>query len=136
MSGAATAIGAPAAPAGRRLPPGPRSRAWTGARWLTRPAALLEECQRRYGDAFTLNYPGAGESIMLADPAAVKEVFTRDRHGNGTPRTRDLMLRERTFKVAKSALEGDDKGSAKLKVTASDAVGNETSRQRKVKVAD
>ena len=91
MSGAATAI-APPAPSTRRLPPGPGSRIWTGTRWLTRPAALLEECRRRYGDAFTLNFPGAGKSIMLADPATVKEIFTRDRHGNGTPRTRDVML--------------------------------------------
>ena len=92
MAATATRPQTSAPPAGRRLPPGPESRAWTGARWLTRPAALLEDCHRRYGDAFTLHFPGASESVMLADPATVKEIFTRDRHGNGTPRTRDLML--------------------------------------------
>ena len=89
---ATTAAPSAAPPSGRRLPPGPASRIWTGARWLARPAALLESCRDRYGDAFTLDFPGAGESVMLADPATVKEIFTRDRHGNGTPRTRDLML--------------------------------------------
>jgi cytochrome P450 len=90
MAGAATAVRS-AAPASR-LPPGPRSRAWTAARWLTRPVGLLEACRRRYGDAFTLEFPGAGKNVMLSDPAIVKEVFSRDRRGNGLPLTRDLLL--------------------------------------------
>jgi cytochrome P450 len=82
----------PAAPPARRHPPGPRSRALTAARWLSRPVELLESCRRRYGDAFTLDFPGAGKNVMLSDPSTVKEVFSRDRRGNGVPRTRDLLL--------------------------------------------
>jgi cytochrome P450 family 135 len=104
---AATATGA-AAPAIRRHPPGPRSRVLTAARWLNRPDELLESCRRRYGDAFTLDFPGAGKNVMISDPATVKEVFSRDRHGNGLPRSRDLLLEPVLGPRSLLLLEGEE----------------------------
>jgi cytochrome P450 len=39
------------------------------------PLGLLDECHRRYGDAFTLHIAGNGRFVMLSDPKAVLEVF-------------------------------------------------------------
>jgi cytochrome P450 len=36
---------------------------------------LLDECHRRYGDAFTLDIGGRGRFVMLSDPETVREVF-------------------------------------------------------------
>jgi cytochrome P450 len=59
------------------LPPGPRLPAVIQlARWTLRPFELLEECERRYGDVFTLRLPGYPPTIMVSAPAAVREVFT------------------------------------------------------------
>ena len=50
---------------------------------------MLEECQRRYGDAFTLRLAGLPPIVILSDPAAVRQVFTGDpdklRSGPGEP---------------------------------------------------
>lgn len=60
------------------MPPGPAEpRAWQAARWLLRPEPWLLRSHARYGDAFTLHLP-FGPQVFLADPAAVKEVFTAD----------------------------------------------------------
>jgi cytochrome P450 len=42
------------------------------------PLGLLDECHRRYGDAFTLHIAGNGRFVMLSDPEAVREVFRGD----------------------------------------------------------
>ena len=57
------------------MPPGPRipSAAQT-LQWVLRPAPFMEECRARYGDMFTLRL-GPANVVMIADPAAVKEVF-------------------------------------------------------------
>jgi cytochrome P450 len=39
---------------------------------------LLDDCHRRYGDAFTLDVAGNGRFVMLSDPQAVREVFQGD----------------------------------------------------------
>jgi cytochrome P450 len=39
---------------------------------------MLYACQDRYGDMFTLKIVGEGTWVMLADPGAVKQVFTGD----------------------------------------------------------
>jgi cytochrome P450 len=63
----------PAAPA---LPPGPSAPAWRQLlRFAGDPLRLLDECHRRYGDAFTLRIAGNGRYVMLSDPKAVREVF-------------------------------------------------------------
>jgi cytochrome P450 len=62
-----------------RLPPGPEaSRLLQTVRWMFRPGAMLEDCQRRYGDMFTLRIAHEGTWVFLAHPDAVKQVFTGD----------------------------------------------------------
>jgi cytochrome P450 family 135 len=61
------------------LPPGPSApRALQTVRWMFRPAAMLEDCRRRYGDMFTLRIAHEGTWVFLAHPDAVKQVFTGD----------------------------------------------------------
>ncbi len=61
------------------LPPGPpQSQLRQVLEWTWRPVPLLEECRRRYGDAFTLRMAGLPPIVILSDPAAVREVFTGD----------------------------------------------------------
>jgi cytochrome P450 len=62
------------------LPPGPRWPRALQTVWLAlRPESLLRRCRARHGDAFTIRTYGLGDIVYLADPAAVKEVFTGDR---------------------------------------------------------
>src|SRR5882672_1318752 len=66
-------------PPASALPPGPRSPAWWQlVRFAGDPIGLLDECHRRYGDAFTLHVAGNGRFVMLSDPEAVREVFRGD----------------------------------------------------------
>jgi cytochrome P450 len=61
------------------LPPGPRSPAWWQlVRFAGDPLRLLDQCQSRYGDTFTLDVAGNGRFVMLSDPEAVREVFRAD----------------------------------------------------------
>ena len=61
------------------LPPGPpQAQLRQVLEWTWRPVRLLEECHRRYGDAFTLRMAGLPPIVILSDPAAVREVFTGD----------------------------------------------------------
>jgi cytochrome P450 len=46
--------------------------------WSRRARRVLYACQDRYGDIFTLKIVGEGTWVMLADPEAVKQVFTGD----------------------------------------------------------
>jgi cytochrome P450 family 135 len=39
---------------------------------------MMEDCRRRYGDMFTLKIAHEGTWVFLADPEAVKQVFTGD----------------------------------------------------------
>ncbi len=60
------------------LPPGPRLPGPLGTLgWLKRPVPLLLRAQQRYGDVFTFTVAAPeGPWIFLADPAAIREVFT------------------------------------------------------------
>jgi cytochrome P450 len=61
------------------IPPGPTaSRLRQTVRWIYRPGAMLEDCQRRYGDMFTLRIAHEGTWVFLAHPDMVKQVFTGD----------------------------------------------------------
>lgn len=45
-------------------------------RWIRSPFRVLDECQARFGDAFTMRLPRMpGGVVVVADPAAVKDVF-------------------------------------------------------------
>jgi cytochrome P450 len=61
------------------LPPGPTAPAWWQlVRFAGDPLGLLDECHRRFGNAFTLDVAGNGRFVMLSDPEAVREVFRGD----------------------------------------------------------
>lgn len=61
------------------FPPGPRLPAWMQTLlWVLRPTQFLEGCLRRYGDPFTLRLTHVKDLVVLADPAAIKTVFTGD----------------------------------------------------------
>ncbi len=59
------------------LPPGPDSLpAIQMLRWIRKPFELLEECHARYGDVFTLRFPGfPGALVTVSDPLVIKELF-------------------------------------------------------------
>ncbi len=59
------------------LPPGPRRpRLAQTLDWMRRPLPLLQSCQQRYGDTFTLRILRWGDWVLLCDPEDVKRVFT------------------------------------------------------------
>jgi len=49
-----------------------------GGLLLRRPIQLLERCHSRYGDIFTLRLPRFGPGCYVADPSAIRELFTGD----------------------------------------------------------
>ncbi len=61
------------------LPPGPRGPAAVNSvRFARRPLACLHEWHARYGDVFTLKMLGFGTGVYVADPGAIRELFTGD----------------------------------------------------------
>lgn len=61
------------------LPPGPAAPAlWQALQWARAPLPFLDDCRRRYGDAFTIRVGHAGPWVVLGDPDDVKRVFTAD----------------------------------------------------------
>ncbi len=63
----------------RRLPPSPPlPRVAQTAIWSRQARRLLYACQDRYGDMFALRIAYEGTWVMLADPDAIKRVFTGD----------------------------------------------------------
>jgi cytochrome P450 len=61
------------------LPPGPKAPAyWQLLRYTHAPLPFLEGCARRFGDPFTVRWAGYGTFVLLADPAAVRDVFRGD----------------------------------------------------------
>ena len=43
--------------------------------WLLRPVPFLEECQRRYGDDFTIRFYGFPPLVFFSSPEAVQQIF-------------------------------------------------------------
>jgi cytochrome P450 len=61
------------------LPPGPRLPApIQTALFMRKPGEMLSRWHARYGDAFTTHYLTFGRGVYVADPAAIKELFTGD----------------------------------------------------------
>jgi cytochrome P450 len=61
------------------LPRGPRRPSPIQlAQWTLRPTELLESCERRFGDAFTLRLPGFPPFVVVSTPDAVRDVFAGD----------------------------------------------------------
>ena len=64
------------------LPPGPRApAAVNGVRFARRPLEVLQEWQARYGNVFTVRLIGFGTGVYVADPDAIRELFTGDQSG-------------------------------------------------------
>ncbi len=58
-------------------PPGPRAPAALQAiAYARNPLGFLAQCQRRYGDIFTVRFPYFGQIVYVARPDLVKAVFT------------------------------------------------------------
>jgi len=59
------------------LPPGPESHpVFTVVRWIRRPFEFMEECNRRYGEAFTIRFPGfRAAMVVISNPDAIREIF-------------------------------------------------------------
>jgi cytochrome P450 len=45
---------------------------------MARPLPFLDECARRYGDAFTLRFAGLGDWVLFSHPEDIKAIFTGD----------------------------------------------------------
>jgi cytochrome P450 len=61
------------------LPPGPRAAPIVNlARYARRPLEVLSEWRSRYGDIFTVRLPAVGAGVYVADPAAIRDLFTGD----------------------------------------------------------
>ncbi len=61
------------------LPPGPRTPALLNlARFAQRPLEALHAWHARYGDVFTLRFTGFGTGVYVADPDAIRTLFSGD----------------------------------------------------------
>jgi cytochrome P450 len=61
------------------LPPGPRApAALVTAQFARRPLDALRRWHERYGDVFTVRFLGFGTGVYVADPEAIRELFTGD----------------------------------------------------------
>jgi cytochrome P450 family 135 len=74
------------------LPPGPvEPPAVQLMRWLARPIAFMESCRRRFGDQFSVRFPGFERPmVMLSNPETIRALYTA--HGHGLPAGRTLAL--------------------------------------------
>ncbi len=70
---------APAPQAAPALPPGPSlPRPLLLGRFVMQPTSFLVDCERRYGEYFTLRLSDDRTMVITSDPQAVKTVFTGD----------------------------------------------------------
>ena len=61
------------------LPPGPRGPAfWQTTRLARDWVGFLQDCRRRYGDVFTVDFAGFGIAVYVADPGVCAKVFQGD----------------------------------------------------------
>jgi cytochrome P450 len=61
-------------------------------RWLVRPIAFMESCRRRFGDEFSVSFPGFERPmVMLSSPETIKALYTEHEHGLPPGRTITLL---------------------------------------------
>jgi cytochrome P450 len=61
------------------LPPGPRMpRAVQSAIWYRSAQWLMDQCQARFGEMFTLKIANEGDWVVTSNPETIKQVFTGD----------------------------------------------------------
>jgi cytochrome P450 len=75
------------------LPPGPSEPpAIQLTRWLIRPIAFMDSCRARFGDSFSVNFPGfQSPMVLISDPDSIRALYTNSAHG--LPPGRTLSLR-------------------------------------------
>jgi cytochrome P450 family 135 len=90
------------------LPPGPdSSRLHQTLRWLLRPIPFMEDCRRRYGEAFSVVFVGfKTPMVLVSDPEAVKVIYTE--RANGLPPGRNIVLEPVMGPRSILLLEGED----------------------------
>ncbi|MDT5186542.1 MAG: hypothetical protein QOI29_4700, partial [Mycobacterium sp.] len=60
-----------------RLPPGPRiPKLLQGVGFVAAREKSVAALAKRYGSAFTLRLPIFGETVVVSDPALIKDLFT------------------------------------------------------------
>jgi cytochrome P450 len=72
-------VDATAVPGAPALPPGPKAPALV--QFLKsgfRPDSFLEDCAERYGEPFTLRFPGEPPSVFFSRPEAIRDIFSGD----------------------------------------------------------
>jgi cytochrome P450 family 135 len=90
------------------LPPGPDLPApIQTARLLARPVGFLEDCRRRYGDAFTARVLRAGTMVFVSDPTSLKRLFGADRQNTIAP-GRNVVLAPVLGERSLLLLEGEE----------------------------
>jgi cytochrome P450 family 135 len=74
------------------LPPEPKiSSLGQTLRWAFRPIPFMEDCRRRYGDAFSVRFLGFERPmVMISDPEAIKALYREREHG--LPPGRNVVL--------------------------------------------
>jgi cytochrome P450 family 110 len=67
-----------------QLPPGPQTPAFVQLlRWIFSPMSFMEECVRRYGDIFTLNFgKNSPNLVFVSNPQALQQILTQDTRGD------------------------------------------------------
>jgi cytochrome P450 family 135 len=61
------------------MPPGPRTPGLVQTlEWMYRPTSFIEGCRRRYGDIFTLRLGPGRNTVVVAEPAAARQVMRGD----------------------------------------------------------
>jgi cytochrome P450 len=89
-----------------RLPPGPGGpKTVHGIAMALAQYGVIAALARRYGSAFTINLPIFGKTVVISEPALVKDLFNTSRHLLGRPR---LNLGEILGPGSLFNLEGDE----------------------------
>ncbi len=61
-------------------------------RWLVRPIAFMESCRRRFGDQFSVSFPGFERPmVLLSNPETIRALYTAHEHGLPPGRTISLL---------------------------------------------
>jgi cytochrome P450 len=89
------------------LPPGPQGPAWVNhARLAMRPIESLLSCHERYGDLVTVPLLVFGTGVYVADPDAIRDMFTGDQsqlHAGEANAPLSAVLGERSVLVLDGA---------------------------------
>ena len=85
-----------------KLPPGPKLPAIAQVfAWAFRPTQFMSQAARKYGETFTIRFPGFPKQVLYSNPRDIKEIFTgpaEDLHaGKGNEILEPLVGRRSVF---------------------------------------